>query len=98
MGMLSTLLSILALFFIWNYFLIVPTDDNEFVMTQDYIEIFGGPNATRTYLRTCMRVDLVINRTRISEFYTKLRKSLGVEERPGRFFATFNAHNSRMGC
>jgi hypothetical protein len=60
MGMLSTLLSILVFFFIWNYFLIVPTDDNELIMTQEYIKIFGGPNATNTDLRTCTRGDLVI--------------------------------------
>jgi hypothetical protein len=58
--MLSTLLSILVLFFILNYFMTVPTGDNEFLMTQEYIGLFGGSNATNTDLRTCMRADLVI--------------------------------------
>jgi hypothetical protein len=44
--MLGTLMSIVALFFLWDYFLTVPTDDTEFVMTQKYIEIFGEPNFT----------------------------------------------------
>jgi hypothetical protein len=48
MGILFSLLSILVFFFILNYFLTVPTDDNELVMTQEYIDIFGGPNATNT--------------------------------------------------
>jgi uncharacterized membrane-anchored protein len=58
-GMLSTLLSILVLFFIWNYCMTVPTNDNEFLRTQEYVEIFGGPNATNTDLPTCSRGDLV---------------------------------------
>jgi hypothetical protein len=60
MGMLSSLLSILVLFYIWDYYLNVKTDDNEFIMTQEYIDIFGGPNANNTELRTCLRGDLVI--------------------------------------
>jgi hypothetical protein len=59
MGMLSSLLSILVLIFSWDYFLTVPTDGNEFVMAYEYIEIFGGPNATNTDLGTCARGDLV---------------------------------------
>jgi hypothetical protein len=57
--MLTALMSILVVFYVWDYVLGVPTDDNEFVMTQEFIEIFGGPNATNTDLRTCFRGDLV---------------------------------------
>jgi hypothetical protein len=40
--MQTTLMSITGSFFIWDYFLTVPTDDTEFVMTEEYMEIFGG--------------------------------------------------------
>jgi hypothetical protein len=60
-AMLATLLSILGLFFIWNYLLTVPTENNELVMTERYVVIFGGSNATQTKeLRTCIRGDMVI--------------------------------------
>jgi hypothetical protein len=57
--MLSTLLSILVVFFFWDYILTIPTDDNEFVMTQEYSDIFGAKNGTNTDLRTCVRANLV---------------------------------------
>jgi hypothetical protein len=58
--MQTTLLSISASFFIWDYFSTVPTDDTEFVMTEEYVEIFGGQNFTKKQeLRTCIRGDLV---------------------------------------
>jgi hypothetical protein len=59
--MQTTLMSITASFFIWDYFLTVPNDDTEFVMTVEYMEIFGGQNFTKNgELRTCIRGDLVI--------------------------------------
>jgi hypothetical protein len=72
--MLSSLLSILVLFYVWDYILAVPTDVNEFVMTQEYIQIFGGPNATNTDLRTCLRGDLVQGWTKFSFKKTKNEK------------------------
>jgi hypothetical protein len=45
-GMLALLTSILAGFYIWEYFLSAPTESNQFVMTEEYIEVFGGPNVT----------------------------------------------------
>jgi hypothetical protein len=62
MGMLAALMLILAGFYIWEYFLSAPTESNEFVMTKEYIEVFGGPNATaKDELRACIRGDLVFN-------------------------------------
>jgi hypothetical protein len=58
--MQAILMSMTASFFIWDYFLTVPTDDTEFVMTEEYMEIFGGQNFTnKNELRTCIRGDLV---------------------------------------
>jgi hypothetical protein len=58
--MQTALMSITASFFIWDYFLTVPTDETEFVMTEEYMEIFGGRNSTnKEELRTCIRGDLV---------------------------------------
>jgi hypothetical protein len=60
MGMLASLLAITTAFFIWDYILIVPTDNNEFLMTEEFMLIFGGPNATnKTDFRACIRGDLV---------------------------------------
>jgi hypothetical protein len=61
-GLLSVLLLILAAFFTWDFFLTVPVEGTETVMTDDYVEIFGGggPNGTdRAELRVCIRADLV---------------------------------------
>jgi hypothetical protein len=59
--MQTKLMAITASFFVWNYFLTVPTDEAEFVMTERYMEIFGGKNFTNNEeLRTCIRGDLVI--------------------------------------
>jgi hypothetical protein len=53
-------MSITASFFIWDYFLTVPTDNTEFVMIEEYMEMFGGQNFTnKEKLRTCIRGDLV---------------------------------------
>jgi hypothetical protein len=58
--MLAMLLSILILIFTWDYFLIRTNDETEFVMTDEYIDIFGGPNVTnKEELRMCIRGDLV---------------------------------------
>jgi hypothetical protein len=58
--MQTTLMSITGSFFIWDYFLTVPNDDNEVVMTEEYKEIFGGQNFTKKeQLRTCIRGDMV---------------------------------------
>jgi hypothetical protein len=58
---LAILISILATFFACDYFITLPTEDTELVMTAEYIEIFGGPNATnKEELRTCIRGDLVL--------------------------------------
>jgi uncharacterized membrane-anchored protein len=59
-GMLATLMAILVAFFTLDYFLTVPTNATEFVLSDEYIRIFGGPNATNRYeLRTCIRGNMV---------------------------------------
>jgi hypothetical protein len=61
-GMLSILLLILTAFFTWDVFLTVPVEGTETVMTDEYVEKFGGggPNGTdRAELRVCIRGDLV---------------------------------------
>jgi hypothetical protein len=58
--MQAALMFITASFFIWDYFLTVPTGDTEFVMTKEYMEMFGGQNFTnKEELRTCIRGNLV---------------------------------------
>jgi hypothetical protein len=58
--MQAALMFITASFFIWDYFLTVPNNDTEFVMTEIYKVIFGGQNFTNNgELRTCIRGDLV---------------------------------------
>jgi hypothetical protein len=62
LGMLATLMAILVAFFTVDYLLTVPTNENEFVLTEEYMRTFGGPNATnssRYELRTCIRGDMV---------------------------------------
>jgi hypothetical protein len=60
LAMLTILGSIIVAFHVWDYFLTVPTDATELVMTEEYIEIFGGPNViTKTELRTCIRGNMV---------------------------------------
>jgi hypothetical protein len=59
-GMLATLMTILASIFVWNYILTVRTDETEFVMTEEYIHVFGGQNVTsKGELRTCIRGNMV---------------------------------------
>jgi hypothetical protein len=61
-GLLATMLLSVAALMIYNRFLTVPTDTTEFVMTDEYIEIFGGQNfTTKSELRTCIRGDMVTN-------------------------------------
>lgn len=61
LGMLASLMLVLAIFFIWDFVLTVPTDAAEYVMSENYVKIFGGPNVTnKEELRTCNRGDMVI--------------------------------------
>jgi hypothetical protein len=60
--MLATIMVFVASFHIWDYFMTIPIDATEFVMTNEYIEIFGGSNYTaKNELRTCIRGDMVTN-------------------------------------
>jgi hypothetical protein len=81
--MQAALMFITASFFIWDYFFTVPTDDTEFVMTKEYMEMFGGQNfTTKEELRTCIRGNLVtshiINMKFAIKFRTQLIHSFGV--------------------
>jgi hypothetical protein len=63
-GMLAALMSFLVAFFFWNYFLmrLYLTENNEVLMTEEFIVLFGGHNATQNHkeeLRTCLRGDMV---------------------------------------
>jgi hypothetical protein len=59
-GMLASLMAILVLFFIWDYILVLPTSENEYIMTDEFMMLFGGPNATnKSEFRACIRGDLV---------------------------------------
>jgi hypothetical protein len=59
-GMLTTLMTILAAIFFWDFVILDRTYETEFVITEEFIEIFGGLNVTnKEDLRTCNRGNMV---------------------------------------
>jgi hypothetical protein len=59
-GMLASLMAIVTSVFFWGYILGTPTVETEFLMTDEFMMLFGGPNATnKSEFRTCIRGDFV---------------------------------------
>jgi hypothetical protein len=53
-------MTILAAIFFWDFVILDRTDETEFVITEEFIEIFGGQNVTnKGELRTCNRGNMV---------------------------------------